>query len=131
MNKTSLQEAVEFLDHIDAWHEFKFSDRQLQTIAPEFQQYGETVLNNTLNLVKTMDRKPSPAKLMSMCKEQQIQIFADRQIESPDEDPSTWMTSKEYAQSQGFDSLLDLIRHKIDMDGGEMSDGLEKAVGDL
>ena len=88
-------------------------------------------LNNTLNLVKTMDRKPSPAKLMSMCKEQQAQLFADRQIESFDEDPSTWMTSKEYARSQGFDSLVELIRHKIEMDGGEMSDGLEKAVGDL
>tara|TARA_Y100000592_G_C5461794_1_gene314417 strand:+ start:333 stop:692 length:360 start_codon:yes stop_codon:yes gene_type:complete len=119
------------MKQIDAWHEFKFSDRQLQTISPEFQQYGETVLNNTLNLVKTMDRKPSPAKLMSMCKEQQAQLFADRQIESPDEDPSTWMTSKEYARSQGFESLVELIRHKIEMDGGEMSDGLEKAVGDL
>ena len=129
--RASLQFVIDWMKQIDAWHEFKFSDRQLQTIAPEFQQYGETVLNNTLNLVKTMDRKPSPAKLMSMCKEQQVQLFADRQIESPDEDPSTWMTSKEYAQSQGFDSLLDLIRHKIEMDGGEMSDGLEKAVGDL
>ena len=72
--RASLPFVIDWMKQIDAWHEFKFSDRQLQTISPEFQQYGETVLNNTLNLVKTMDRKPSPAKLMSMCKEQQAQL---------------------------------------------------------
>ena len=64
--RASLQFVIDWMKQIDAWHEFKFSDRQFQTISPEFQQYGETVLNNTLNLVKTMDRKPSPAKLMSI-----------------------------------------------------------------
>ena len=34
----------------------------------------------------------------------------------PDEDPSTWMTSREYAQSQGFETLKDLIKHKIKED---------------
>jgi hypothetical protein len=66
-----------------------------------------------------------------MCRDEVTKQFAERQIEAPDEDPSTWMTSKEYARSQGFDSLVELIRHKIEEDGGEMSDGLEKAVGDL
>ena len=54
--RASLPFVIDWMKQIDAWHEFKFSDRQLQTISPEFQQYGETVLNNTLNL-KTMDRK--------------------------------------------------------------------------
>jgi len=121
----------EFLMKIDNWHDYKFSDRQLQTIAPEFRQFNSSVLLNVLKLTQGMSRKPSPAKLMSMCRDEVTKQFAERQIEAPDEDPSTWMTSKEYAKSQGFDSLVELIRHKIEEDGGEMSDGLEKAVGDL
>ena len=78
--RASLPFVIDWMKQIDAWHEFKFSDRQLQTISPEFQQYGETVLNNTLNLVKTMDRKPSPAKLMSMCKEQQADLKMEQWI---------------------------------------------------
>ena len=61
--RASLQFVIDWMKQIDAWHEFKFSDRQLQTIAPEFQQYGETVLNNTLNLVKTMDRTTISSKI--------------------------------------------------------------------
>ena len=92
---------------------------------------GMDVLNEVLNMVKALEKKPSPAHLMSLAKQTKTRFLQDRQLEMPDEDPSTWMTSKEYARSQGFDSLVELIRHKIEMDGGEMSDGLEKAVGDL
>jgi len=52
---------------------------------------------------------------MQMCREQQINIRSERALEtSPEEDPSTWMTSKEYARTQGFDTLLELIKHKIE-----------------
>ena len=116
MGRASLQDTINFLQNIDVWHEFKFSDRQLQTIAPEFQDFGNEVLNEVLNQVKTMTRKPSPAQLMSMAKEVQIRFAQNRQIDAPEEDPSTWMTSREYARSQGFDSLKDLIKHKIKED---------------
>ena len=35
--RASLPFVIDWMKQIDAWHEFKFSDRQLQTIAPEFQ----------------------------------------------------------------------------------------------
>ena len=129
--RASLNFVIQWMKSIDDWHEFKFSDRQYQTVSQEFQDFGEPVLMEALELIKKMPKKPSPAKMMNLCKEVQIRHISDRQLDMPDEDPSTWMTSKEYARSQGFDSLVELIRHKIEMDGGEMSDGLEKAVGDL
>ena len=129
--RASLQFVIDWMKSVDDWHEFKFSDRQYQTVSQEFQDFGEPVLMEALELIKKMPSKPSPAKMMNLCKEVQIRHISDRQLDMPDEDPSTWMTSKEYARSQGFDSLVELIRHKIEMDGGEMSDGLEKAVGDL
>ena len=129
--RASLQFVIDWMKSIDDWHEFKFSERQYQTVSQEFQDFGEPVLMEALELIKKMPSKPSPAKMMNLCKEVQIRHISDRQLDMPDEDPSTWMTSKEYARSQGFDSLVELIRHKIEMDGGEMSDGLEKAVGDL
>jgi len=54
--------------------------------------------------------------MMNLCKEVQIRHISDRQLDMPDEDPSTWMTSREYARSQGFDSLKELIKHKIKED---------------
>ena len=113
MGRASLQDTIDFLQNIDVWHEFKFSDRQLQTIAPEFQDFGNEVLNEVLNQVKVMTRKPSPAQLMSMAKEVQIRFAQNKQIDAPEEDPSTWMTSREYARTQGFETLGELIKHKI------------------
>ena len=53
---------------------------------------------------------------MSLAKQVQTRFLQDKQLNLPDEDPSTWMTSREYAQSQGFETLKDLIRHKIKED---------------
>ena len=115
MSRVSLQEAMAFLKEIDVWHEFKFSDDQIMRVAPELQDFGREVLNRAMVLIKTMEKKPSPAKIMQLCREQQITIRSERALEtSPEEDPSTWMTSKEYAQTQGFDTLLELIKHKIE-----------------
>ncbi len=115
MSRVSLQEAMAFLKEIDVWHEFKFSDDQIMRVAPELQDFGREVLNRAMVLTKTMEKKPSPAKIMQLCREQQITIKSERALEtSPEEDPSTWMTSKEYARTQGFDTLLELIKHKIE-----------------
>ncbi len=115
MSRVSLQEAMAFLKEIDVWHEFKFSDDQIMRVAPELQDFGREVLNRAMVLIKTMEKKPSPAKIMQLCREQQITIKSERALEtSPEEDPSTWMTSKEYARTQGFDTLLELIKHKIE-----------------
>jgi len=115
MSRVSLQEAMEFLKEIDVWHEFKFSDDQIMRVAPELQDFGREVLARAMVLIKTMEKKPSPAKIMQMCREQQITIRSERALEtSPEEDPSTWMTSKEYARTQGFETLLELIKHKIE-----------------
>ena len=113
--RVSLKEAMAFLKEVDVWHEFKFSDDQLMRVAPELQDFGREVLARALELIKTMEKKPSPAKIMQLCREQQINIRSERALEtSPEEDPSTWMTSKEYARTQGFDTLLELIKHKIE-----------------
>ena len=114
--RASLQFVIDWMKSIDDWHEFKFSDRQYQTVSQEFQDFGEPVLMEALELIKKMPSKPSPAKMMNLCKEVQIRHISDRQLDMPDEDPSTWMTSREYARSQGFDSLKDLIKHKIKED---------------
>ncbi len=115
MSRVSLQEAMAFLKEIDVWHEFKFSDDQIMRVAPELQDFGREVLNRAMVLIKTMEKKPSPAKIMQLCREQQISIRSEKALEtSPEEDPSTWMTSKEYAQTQGFETLLELIKHKIE-----------------
>jgi hypothetical protein len=68
-----------------------------------------------MELIKVMPTKPSPAKIMQICRDQQVIIKSERALEtSPDEDPSTWMTSTEYANSQGFPTLTALIKHKIE-----------------
>ena len=72
MSRVSLQEAMEFLKEIDVWHEFKFSDDQIMRVAPELQDFGREVLARAMVLIKTMEKKPSPAKIMQMCREQQI-----------------------------------------------------------
>lgn len=113
--RVPLNDAIQFLKSIDVWHEFKFSDEQLMRVAPELQDFGREVLARALELIKTMEKKPSPAKIMQMCRDQQVIIKSERALEtSPEEDPSTWMTSKEYAQSQGFPTLTALIKHKIE-----------------
>ena len=115
MSRVPLNEDIQFLKSIDVWHEFKFSDQQLMRVAPELQDFGREVLNRAMVLIKTMEKKPSPAKIMQLCREQQISIRSEKALEtSPEEDPSTWMTSKEYARTQGFDTLLELIKHKIE-----------------
>ena len=61
-----------------------------------------------------MDRKPTPAKIKSLCKEQQSIIKQNNQLErSYEESPDTWMSSQEYARSQGFDSFKNLVKSKI------------------
>ena len=114
--RASLNFVIQWMKSIDDWHEFKFSDRQYQTVSQEFQDFGEPVLMEALELIKKMPSKPSTAKMMNLCKEVQIRHISDRQLDMPDEDPSTWMTSREYARSQGFESLKELINHKIKED---------------
>lgn len=114
MARSTLKEAIDFLKQIDIWHEFKFSEKQLMTVAPELQQYGQSILSTVLNLVKTIDRKPSPAKIMNLCREQMLLLKQENQLESGfEESPDTWMTSTEYAKTQGFPSLKALIQSKI------------------
>ena len=57
--RASLQQVIEWLRQIDAWHNYALDDRQLQTIAPEFQDFGMDVLNEVLNMVKPL-RKNHP-----------------------------------------------------------------------
>ncbi len=113
MIRATLQQVIEWLRQIDAWHNYALDDRKLQTIAPEFQDFGMDVLNEVLNLVKPLEKKPSPAHLMSLAKQTKTRLLQEKQLNLPEEDPSTWMTSREYAQSQGFETLKDLIKHKI------------------
>jgi len=114
MARATLKDAIDFLKQIDIWHEFKFSEKQLMTVAPELQQYGQPILSTVLDLVKTMDRKPSPAKIMNLCREQMLLLKQENQLESGfEESPDTWMTSTEYAKTQGFPSLKALIHSKI------------------
>ncbi len=114
MNKTSLQEAVEFLDHIDAWHEFKYSDRQKQLVAPEIRVFSKLAHSEALEIIRTMPKKPSPAQVMNILREQENKLAVARTLpQEPQDDPSEWMTSREYARSQGFETLKDLIKHKI------------------
>ena len=83
MARATLKDAIDFLKQIDIWHEFKFSEKQLMTVAPELQQYGQP-------------------------------IKQENQLESGfEESPDTWMTSTEYAKTQGFPSLKALIQSKI------------------
>ena len=129
--RATLVFVIEWLGLIDAWHEFKFSDRQKQTIAPEFQDFGERVLNEVLSQVKQMPTKPSPARLMSMCKDVQTRFLSERQLNMPDEDPSTWMTSTEYARSQGYNTLKELIKSKIEeqkVEGTSTSTSLDPSI---
>ena len=115
MVRVPLQEAIKFLKEVDIFHEFKFSDDQLMRVAPELQDFGREVLLRAMELIKVMPTKPSPAKIMQICRDQQMIIKNERALEtSPDEDPSTWMTSTEYANSQGFPTLSALIKHKIE-----------------
>ena len=129
--RSSLNTVIDWLGEMDAWHDYKFSDRQKQTIAPEFQDFGDTVLIEALKLVKHSPTKPSPAKLMSLCKDIQIRELSERKIEAPDEDPSTWMTSTEYARSQGYNSLKELIKSKIEeqkVEGTSTSTSLDPSI---
>ena len=82
MIRATLQQVIEWLRQIDAWHNYALDDRQLQTIAPEFQDFGMPVLNEVLNQVKGMQKKPSPAQLMSMAKEVQYRFAQEKQIEA-------------------------------------------------
>tara|TARA_S200002703_G_scaffold41498_1_gene36027 strand:+ start:848 stop:1291 length:444 start_codon:yes stop_codon:yes gene_type:complete len=112
--RATLKESIDFLKAVDIWHEFKYSDQQIMTVAPELQTFGKNVLDKVLDLVKTMDRKPTPAKIKSLCKEQQSIIKQNNQLErSYEESPDTWMSSQEYARSQGFDSFKNLVKSKI------------------
>ena len=50
MVRATLNDAINFLKGIDIWHEFKFSEQQVMTVAPELQKYGLKVLNEALLL---------------------------------------------------------------------------------
>ena len=56
MNKTSLPEAIEFMQEIDAWHEFKYSDRQIQLVAPEIRAFSRLAHSEALK-IKYNDEK--------------------------------------------------------------------------
>ena len=55
MVRATLNDAISFLKGIDIWHEFKFSEQQVMTVAPELQKYGLPVLNEALDLIKKQD----------------------------------------------------------------------------
>ena len=114
MNKTSLQEAIAFLNEIDAWHEFKYSDRQIQLVAPEIRVFSKMAQAEALQIIRTMPKKPSPAQVMNILREQDNKLALERTLpDEPKDDPSEWMTSREYARTQGFETLGELIKHKI------------------
>ena len=114
MNKTSLSEAIEFMQEIDAWHEFKYSDRQIQLVAPEIRAFSRLAHSEALKIIRTMPKKPSPAQVMSILREQDNKLALEKTLpQEPQDDPSEWMTSREYARTQGFETLKDLIKHKI------------------
>ena len=50
MNKTILSEAIEFMQEIDAWHEFKYSDRQIQLVAPEISAFSKIAHSEAFKL---------------------------------------------------------------------------------
>lgn len=114
MVRATLNDAINFLKGIDIWHEFKFSEQQVMTVAPELQKYGLPVLNEALDLIKKQDNKPSPAKIMRICDDIVRKHKTELKAENFDEAPDEWMTSTEYAQSQGFQSLRSLIQNKIE-----------------
>ena len=114
MNKTSLQEAIAFLNEIDAWHEFKYSDRQIQLVAPEIRVFSKMAQSEALQIIRTLPKKPSPAQVMNILREQDNKLALERTLpDEPKDDPSEWMTSREYARTQGFETLGELIKHKI------------------
>ena len=114
MARATLNDAIKFLKDIDIWHEFKYSEQQIMTVAPELQKYGQSVLNEALDLIKMKDNKPSPARIMRICDDIVRKHKTELKGENFDESPYEWMTSTEYAQSQGFDSLRSLIQNKIE-----------------
>ena len=114
MNKTSLSEAIEFMQEIDAWHEFKYSDRQIQLVAPEIRAFSRVAHSEALKIIRLMAKKPSPAQVMSILREQDNKLALEQTLpQEPQDDPSEWMTSREYARTQGFETLGELIKHKI------------------
>ena len=64
-DEASLQQVIEWLRQIDAWHNYALDDRQLQLLLQSFKIFGMDVLNEVLNMVKPLEKKPSPAHLMS------------------------------------------------------------------
>ena len=125
MARATLNDAIKFLKDIDIWHEFKYSEQQIMTVAPELQKYGQSVLNEALDLIKMKDNKPSPARIMRICDDIVRRNKEVLKAENFDESPDEWMTSTEYAQSQGFDSLRSLIQNKIEAEtkgGGDAID---------
>ena len=55
--RASLQQVIEWLRQIRCLAQLNIDDRQLQTIAPEFQDFGMDVLNELLNMVKHFGEK--------------------------------------------------------------------------
>ena len=111
MSRSSLKEAMNVLNVVGLFH-YPYSDNEIMAIAPDLQPYGSTVLNEVITQAKSMERRPTGAKLISMCKDE-LRNQAVHTPQMPEESPDTWMTSTEYAKTQGFDSLSALITHKI------------------
>jgi hypothetical protein len=112
MARSSLNFVIEsFLKEIDAWHGYKFQDDQIMRIAKDFQEFDEEILVSVAQLIKTSSKKPSPAQLMQLCKDErskQIQSFADN-ISTLG---SGTISSSDYAKSQGYETLSELVRAK-------------------
>ena len=111
------------------------------TTAQDFQKFDQEVLLNVLDQVKTAERKPSLAQLNNLCTAELKKINDQKILESRNdvERENDWMTAKEYANTQGFDSLRELIRSKIeeertdeqsDMDS-PLSSSMDDLVGEL
>ena len=142
MNRSALNFVIdEFIKKIDHWHEFRFSDAQIMTTAQDFQKFDQEVLLNVLDQVKTAERKPSLAQLNNLCTAELKKINDQKILESRNdvERENDWMTPKEYANTQGFDSLRELIRSKIEEERTDensdidspLSSSINDLVGDL
>tara|TARA_B100001564_G_C20165953_1_gene457537 strand:+ start:72 stop:440 length:369 start_codon:yes stop_codon:yes gene_type:complete len=112
MARSSLNFVIDkFFKEIDAWHGYNFQDDQIMRIAQDFQQFGDEILVKVAQLVKTSSKKPSPAQLMQYCRDErskEIESFTDniKQFGSGS------ITSSEYAKSQGYETLSELVRAK-------------------
>ena len=60
-----------------------------------------------------------------------LDLYKKALPDEPKDDPSEWMTSREYARTQGFETLGELIKHKIKEDQNESDTKIEMETSPL